>query len=125
MAKRLLKVISKETTLKKVVTISGDTIGDVMLELGVDRAETEDGFELGKSVPLDDLSGAPIIVSTTIPSPPPSSTHGHLFISRSDIRYLLTDAWLIPSNEWISVNRHWVPDNDDLLYGSFFLFFLH
>ena len=126
-SQRLQKVVFKADSSKKLVAVTGSTVGELLVQLGHERAETEDGFELDKTTLLDSLLGAPVIVSSAAPplpppvvvaaapaAPPPAPlTPGHLFVSRSDIRYLLSDAWLIPSNGWGSVNRHWVPNDDD------------
>ena len=41
----------------------------------------------------------------------PVKKRGHFFVMKSDIRYLLCDAWLIPTaGGFHAVNRHWVPN---------------
>jgi hypothetical protein len=90
-------------------------------------------LKLDPNTPLDSLLGAPVVVSqknppvavvaaaaapVAVPAVPVPVTPGHVFVVRSDIRYLLSDAWVIPINGWQSVNRHWVPKNDDGDYGE-------
>jgi hypothetical protein len=140
------RVVLRDERTKKMVPVSaGATVADLLAQLQMDGAETDDGFDLDPAATLDSLLGVPVFVfkkggatppPAPVPSPPPSAspppvaaapaaaaapapvTPGHVFVVRSDIRYLLTDAWLIPSNGWMSVNRHWVPRDDDGQYGE-------
>lgn len=103
---------------KQLVLSSSVTVGQLLSELRCrSPASTADGFHVAADTPLAALRDTPLhltadnssnttssVDSSALPSPP-----GHLFLVRSDVRYLLTDAWLVNSlGSWHGVNRHWV-----------------
>ena len=120
------KVVFKHDGSKRIVPITaGSTVAELLKQLGQDRAESQDGFVMDASTPLEGLLGAVVYVSKDSTPPPTVKQQqplpeepGHLFIVQSDIRVLLTDAWLVPINGWESANRHWVPNNDDGDFGK-------